>query len=173
MASAKSAVSRAPAEEAHATDAPTAGRRDGGRPPASAPPALAASPPPVAAAHGMVVTAQHLATEVGVDVLKQGGNAVDAAVAVGYALAVVYPAAGNLGGGGFMTIRSPTAARPSSTSARRRRSPRPRTCTWTPSGNVDPGREHGRLSRRRRAGHGRRAWRTRCAKYGTMTRAEV
>ena len=53
----------------------------------------------------MVVTAQHLATRVGVDVLKDGGNAVDAAVAVGYALAVVYPAAGNLGGGGFMTIR--------------------------------------------------------------------
>ncbi|WP_238531454.1 gamma-glutamyltransferase [Collimonas fungivorans] len=53
----------------------------------------------------MVVTAQHLATRVGVDVLKDGGNAVDAAVAVGYALAVVYPAAGNIGGGGFMTIQ--------------------------------------------------------------------
>jgi gamma-glutamyltranspeptidase/glutathione hydrolase len=65
----------------------------------------AASAPPVAAERGMVVSAQHLATEVGVDVLKHGGNAIDAAVAVGYALAVVYPAAGNLGGGGFMTIR--------------------------------------------------------------------
>ncbi|MGJ7543363.1 gamma-glutamyltransferase [Variovorax sp. LT1R16] len=53
----------------------------------------------------MVVTAQHLASQVGVDVLKKGGNAVDAAVAVGYALAVVYPAAGNLGGGGFMTLQ--------------------------------------------------------------------
>jgi len=67
--------------------------------------ARAASQAPVAAENGMVVTAQHLATRVGVDVLKQGGNAVDAAVAVGYALAVVYPAAGNLGGGGFMTIQ--------------------------------------------------------------------
>src|SRR5574340_1452510 len=52
----------------------------------------------------MVVTAQHRATRVGVDVLEDGGNALDAAVAAGYALAVVYPAAGNLGGGGFMTI---------------------------------------------------------------------
>jgi gamma-glutamyltranspeptidase/glutathione hydrolase len=67
--------------------------------------AQAASIAPVAAENGMVVTAQHLATRAGVDVLKDGGNAVDAAVAVGYTLAVVYPAAGNLGGGGFMTIQ--------------------------------------------------------------------
>jgi gamma-glutamyltranspeptidase/glutathione hydrolase len=65
----------------------------------------AASPAPVAAENGMVVTAQHHATNVGVDVLARGGNAIDAAIAVGYALAVVYPAAGNLGGGGFMTVQ--------------------------------------------------------------------
>ncbi|TRC94235.1 gamma-glutamyltransferase [Mesorhizobium sp. WSM4306] len=66
---------------------------------------LAASPQPAKGEHGMVVTAQHFASEAGVEVLKKGGNAVDAAVAVGYALAVLYPNAGNIGGGGFMTIR--------------------------------------------------------------------
>ena len=59
---------------------------------------------PVTAAHAMVVTAQHLATDVGTGILKSGGNAVDAAVAVGYALAVVHPCCGNIGGGGFMTV---------------------------------------------------------------------
>ncbi len=59
---------------------------------------------PVLARHAMVVTAQHLATEIGVNILKQGGNAVDAAVAIGYALAVVHPCCGNIGGGGFMIL---------------------------------------------------------------------
>ncbi|WP_081125959.1 gamma-glutamyltransferase [Metallibacterium scheffleri] len=59
---------------------------------------------PVLARHAMVVSSQHYATEVGLDILKQGGNAVDAAVAVGYALAVVHPCCGNIGGGGFMTL---------------------------------------------------------------------
>ena len=72
---------------------------------ALADPGFAASPAPAKGENGMVVSAQHLATEIGVDVLKQGGNAVDAAVAVGYALAVAYPTAGNIGGGGFMTVR--------------------------------------------------------------------
>lgn len=59
---------------------------------------------PVTADKAMVVSAQHLATQVGVNILKQGGNAVDAAVAVGYALAVVHPCCGNIGGGGFMVV---------------------------------------------------------------------
>ena len=64
--------------------------------------AHAASPPAVEAQHGMVVSAQRLAAEAGVAILKQGGNAVDAAVAVGYAEAVTNPCCGNIGGGGFM-----------------------------------------------------------------------
>ena len=59
---------------------------------------------PVIARHAMVVSAQHLATQVGVQILKQGGNAIDAAVAVGYAEAVVHPCCGNIGGGGFMVV---------------------------------------------------------------------
>ncbi|WP_422862805.1 gamma-glutamyltransferase [Endosaccharibacter trunci] len=57
--------------------------------------------------HGMVVTAQKMASQIGADILAKGGNAVDAAVAVAYALAVVYPAAGNIGGGGFLTLKEP------------------------------------------------------------------
>jgi gamma-glutamyltranspeptidase/glutathione hydrolase len=64
----------------------------------------AASPPAVESEHGMVVSAQHYASEVGAGILAQGGNAIDAAVAVGYALAVVDPCCGNIGGGGFMII---------------------------------------------------------------------
>ena len=61
---------------------------------------------PVKAQHGMVASVDAMATRVGVDILKQGGNAVDAAIAVGFALAVTHPQAGNLGGGGFMLLRT-------------------------------------------------------------------
>jgi len=60
----------------------------------------------VAAAHGMVVAQEKIGARIGADILRQGGNAVDAAVATGFALAVTYPRAGNIGGGGFMIIHS-------------------------------------------------------------------
>jgi gamma-glutamyltranspeptidase/glutathione hydrolase len=66
---------------------------------------------PVYAANGMVASQEAMATEVGVDILEAGGNAVDAAVGVGFALAVTLPAAGNLGGGGFMLVHDATTGR--------------------------------------------------------------
>ena len=59
---------------------------------------------PVLASHGMVVAQEGTAAKIGVDILRRGGNAVDAAVAIGLALAVTLPRAGNLGGGGFMLV---------------------------------------------------------------------
>ncbi|MFL6448471.1 MAG: gamma-glutamyltransferase [Bryobacteraceae bacterium] len=60
---------------------------------------------PVSARHGMVVAQEGIAADIGLDVLRAGGNSVDAAVAVGFALAVTHPVAGNIGGGGFMLVR--------------------------------------------------------------------
>ncbi len=91
------AVAQAPAGHADATDPLSFGTGVGPGP----------APVPVRGLHGMVVTAQSLASEVGARILARGGNAVDATVAVAYALAVVYPAAGNIGGGGFLVLHQP------------------------------------------------------------------
>ena len=64
------------------------------------------SPPPVESRAGMVVCASNIACDVGAAILKRGGNAVDAAVATGFAMAVTLPSAGNIGGGGFMVVRT-------------------------------------------------------------------
>lgn len=96
---------------------------------------------PIRATGGMVASEQGLASQVGADILKQGGNAVDAAVAVGFALAVVLPNAGNLGGGGFMLVRD---AKSASTLALDFRETAPSAATremfLDQSGNVIPGK---------------------------------
>ena len=69
-------------------------------------PAAPASVRAVAAGHGMVVAQEKISARVGAEILRHGGNAVDAAVATGFAMAVTYPRAGNIGGGGFMVIHS-------------------------------------------------------------------
>ncbi len=118
--------------------------------------------------NGMVVAQEARAARIGVEILDRGGNAVDAAVAVGFALAVTYPRAGNIGGGGFMVIHLAKERRRTSPStiARPRRPRRRATCSSTPRASP---------IRRSRATAGlrsacpapSRAWRWRTQKYGS------
>lgn len=99
----------------------------------------AAQVAPIVASHGMVASQDRQATQIGVDILRRGGNAVDAAVAVGLALAVTLPEAGNLGGGGFMLIH---LAKPSRDIAIDYREAAPAATSsgvfLDPQGNADP-----------------------------------
>ena len=96
---------------------------------------------PVQATHGMVASEQALATRVGVDILQRGGNAVDAGVAVGFALAVVLPNAGNIGGGGFMMIHDAKTGKNVALDFREMAPAKAsRDMYLDPQGNVAPGR---------------------------------
>ena len=113
---------------------------------------------PVYAEHGMVASQEALATNIGLDILKRGGNAVDAAVAVGFALAVTLPQAGNLGGGGFMLVH---IAKTGETVAIDYREKAPLTATrdmfLDAEGNADSEAFAVERARDRRARHRRRA----------------
>ena len=134
--------------------------------------AMAFAPSPVGANHGIVVTGQHIASRVGAEIMQQGGNAVDAAVAVGYALAVVYPAAGNIGGGGFMTIRLADGRTMFLDFREKAPLAATETCTRMPAATWC--RACRRTAGWRSACRGRSpVSRRRCARYGTCPREKV
>ena len=114
--------------------------------------AFAASPEAVRGQHGMVASRSALASQVGADIMRNGGNAIDAAVATGFALAVTYPDAGNLGGGGFMVIRLADGRVVTNDHRERAPAERSATCISTRAGNVVAGLSTQIASRGRRAG---------------------
>ena len=96
---------------------------------------------PLVASRAMVVSQEARASEVGLAVMKEGGNAVDAAVATAFALAVTHPAAGNLGGGGFLVYR-PKLGKPVAYDFREVAPGRLESEPWLVAGGYDPGRHH-------------------------------
>ena len=112
---------------------------------------------PIHAHNGMVVAQESRAARIGIEILDRGGNAVDAAVAVGFALAVTYPRAGNIGGGGFMVIH---LAKDNRDIAIDYRETAPSAATTTmfldAKGNPDPAKSRDSALVRRRARHGGR-----------------
>ena len=132
--------------------------------------------PAVSARNGMVVAQEGRAARIGVEVLEQGGNAVDAAVAIGFAMAVTYPRAGNIGGGGYMVIHLAGASTPTSRSTiarpRRRRPP----ATSSSTRRARPTRASRAIRRSRSACPARsRGWRWRrsATAPGKFTLAEL
>ena len=86
---------------------------------------------PVSAEHAVVVSTDSVASAIGALIMQEGGNAVDAAIAVSFALAVVNPQAGNIGGGGFMVVRMADGTAAALDYRERHRSKPPVTCSWT------------------------------------------
>jgi len=105
------------------------------------PDALHASSTPVRARIGMVATQNAIASQVGIEVMMDGGNAVDAAVASAFALAVVHPAAGNIGGGGFLLVR-PSAGKPAVYDFRERAPMKASPTMFLVDGRYDAARHH-------------------------------
>lgn len=105
------------------------------------PQALRAGSAPVKSSHGMVVSQNRIASQVGVQILKQGGTATDAAVATAFALAVVHPAAGNIGGGGFFVYR-PRQGEPTCFDFRERAPAAATPDMWLVDGTYDEERHH-------------------------------
>ena len=102
---------------------------------------VAAENAPTRAKHGMVISQSDIASQVGVDVMKDGGNAIDAAVATAFALAVTHPSAGNIGGGGFLVFR-PDSGEPATIDFREMAPAKATATMWLDNGEYSGDRHH-------------------------------